>query len=145
MGRAMAGAAFWRNGVAFADFLTVNAAGMLGGNLLMATRADRFGDSFRVGVLFVLYVARSAGQCGMCPLFHLLPDIMAGGAASITRVLRPAGRPCCPQKECDAGSVRGANPRSRWPDHSLTSTSGRRLRITAASGTFGGIINLTAG
>jgi len=129
MGRAMAGAAFWRGGVAFADFLTVNAAGVLGGNLLMATRADGFGDSFQVGVLFVLYVARTAGQRGVCPLFHLLPDIVAGGTGGTTRDLRPAARPCSPQKERDAGSERGANPRSRWPDHSLTSISGQSFRF----------------
>jgi hypothetical protein len=93
VGRSVAGTAFWRGGVAFANLLTVNAAGVLCGNLFVATRAHRFGDSFRVGVLFVLYVARSAGHRGVHRLCYLLSDIMAGGTRGAPRVLRHAGRP----------------------------------------------------
>jgi len=94
MGRPVAGAAVGRGGVAFADLLAVNAAGVLGSNLLMATRANRFWDAFRVGILFVLYVAGSAGHRSVSRLCHLLPDIMAGGTSGATRFLRHAGRPC---------------------------------------------------
>jgi len=60
MRRAMTGVAFGCGGIAFPDFLPMDAAGVFSGYLLVAAGTRRLGDAGRVGVLFMLYVAGRA-------------------------------------------------------------------------------------
>ncbi len=93
---AVAGGAFRRPGISFPQLLAVDAAGVFGGNLLVAACACWFGDAGGVGILFVLDVTGKAGQRGVRPLFHLLPNVMAGGTGGATGFLCQAGTPRCP-------------------------------------------------
>jgi hypothetical protein len=61
----------------------VDAAGVLGGYLLVAACADWLGNAVRVRVVLMLYMAGLAGYCGVTRLLEFLADVMTGGAVVV--------------------------------------------------------------